>query len=61
MKYSTSSALLKKLSIGRIILIWRNDNTIVPSGGTTFQAGDKLLVLANKENRGIVNQIFKSS
>lgn len=42
----------------RIILIWRNNNSIVPSGGTTFQANDKLLILVNKENRDVVNQIF---
>ena len=42
----------------RIILIWRNNNSIVPSGGTTFNANDKLLILVNKENRDVVNQIF---
>ena len=42
----------------RIILIWRNNNSIVPSGGTTFQGKDKLLVLVNKENIQTVNQIF---
>lgn len=42
----------------RIILIWRDNNSIVPSGGTTFQANDKLLILISKENRDIINQIF---
>lgn len=43
----------------RIILIWRDNNTIVPSGGTTFQANDRLLVLVNKDNRDVVSQLFK--
>lgn len=42
----------------RIILIWRNNNSIIPSGGTTFQANDKLLVLVNEENKNAVNEIF---
>ena len=45
----------------RIILIWRNNNSIVPSGGTTFQGKDKLLVLVNKENIQTVNQIFTNT
>ena len=45
----------------RIILIWRNNNSIIPSGGTTFQANDKLLVLVNEENKNAVNQIFSIS
>lgn len=45
----------------RIILIWRNDNSIVPSGGTSFQANDKLLILVNKENSSIINDIFESA
>ena len=44
----------------RIILIWRNNNSIVPSGGTTFEVNDRLLVLVNKENRDTVNQIFSN-
>jgi cell volume regulation protein A len=33
-----------------IVLISRNDNFVVPSGGTVLQEGDTILVLANKTN-----------
>lgn len=45
----------------RIILIWRDNNSIVPAGGTTFQPDDRILVLVNKENRESVLQIFNNA
>jgi potassium/hydrogen antiporter len=43
-----------------IVLISRNENFIVPSGGTVLQEGDTVLVLVNKNNlptvRGILSQ-----
>ena len=45
----------------RIILIWRNNNSFVPRGGSTFQANDNLLVLVNKENINAVGQIFTNT
>ena len=42
-----------------IVLISRNDNFIVPSGGTVLQEGDTVLVLVNKNNLPTVRSIFK--
>lgn len=41
-----------------IVLISRNDNFIVPSGGTALQEGDTILVLVNKENLPDVRTIL---
>jgi len=38
----------------RVVLIWRNERSIVPSGGTALEEGDALLILVNKNN---INQI----
>ena len=42
-----------------IVPISRNDNFIVPSGGTVLQEGDTVLVLVNKNNLPTVRSIFK--
>ena len=41
-----------------IVLISRNDNFVVPSGGTVLQEGDTVLVLVNKGNLSKVRDIF---
>ncbi len=41
-----------------IVLISRNDNYIVPSGGTVLQESDTVLVLVNKHNLSKVREIF---
>jgi cell volume regulation protein A len=41
-----------------IVLISRNENFIVPSGGTIFQEGDTVLVLVNKNNLSEVRTIL---
>ncbi len=41
-----------------IVLISRNDEYIVPSGGTSLEAGDTLLILVNKQNMPRVREIF---
>lgn len=41
-----------------IVLIVRNDNYLVPSGGTVLEAGDTLLVLVNKNNLNQVRTIL---
>lgn len=41
-----------------IVLISRNDNFIVPSGGTILQESDTVLVLVNKSNLSAVREIF---
>jgi cell volume regulation protein A len=41
-----------------IVLISRNDNFIVPSGGTVLQEGDTILVLVNKNNLSEVRAIL---
>ncbi len=42
-----------------IVLISRNEDFIVPSGGTALQEGDTALVLVNKTNLPIVRSIFE--
>ncbi|MBI4548335.1 MAG: potassium/proton antiporter [Ignavibacteriae bacterium] len=41
-----------------VVLIVRNDNYVVPSGGTVLEAGDTLLVLVNKNNLSQVRVIL---
>jgi cell volume regulation protein A len=41
-----------------VVLISRNDNFVVPSGGTHIEEGDTLLVLVNKQNLPKVREIF---
>mgnify|MGYP005836674193 FL=1 len=41
-----------------IVLISRNDNYIVPSGGTLLQEADTVLVLVNRNNLSKVREIF---
>jgi cell volume regulation protein A len=41
-----------------IVLIGRNDNFIVPSGGTVLQEGDTILVLVNRSNLPEVRSIL---
>ncbi|RPI04801.1 MAG: potassium/proton antiporter [Ignavibacteriae bacterium] len=41
-----------------IVLISRNENFIVPSGGTFLQEGDTVLVLVNKTNLPVVRSIL---
>lgn len=41
-----------------VVLISRNDNFVVPSGGTHIEEGDTLLVLVNKQNLPAVREIF---
>jgi Trk K+ transport system NAD-binding subunit len=42
----------------RIVLIIRNDKNIIPSGGTTLEGGDLLLLLANEKNNESIKGIF---
>jgi cell volume regulation protein A len=42
----------------RIVLIWRNEKSIIPSGGTLLEEGDTVLVLVNKDNISRVKEIF---
>lgn len=42
----------------RIVLIIRNDNNIVPTGGTVLEGGDVLLVLADKAGKELIKDIF---
>jgi cell volume regulation protein A len=41
-----------------IILINRNEEFIVPSGGTVLQEGDQVSALVNKANLPQVSEIF---
>lgn len=41
-----------------IVLITRNEESIVPGGSTTMEEGDAVLVLVNKESLPKVNEIF---
>ncbi|MBI2427187.1 MAG: potassium/proton antiporter [Ignavibacteriales bacterium] len=41
-----------------VVLISRSDNFVVPSGGTSIEDGDTLLVLVNKHNLPAVREIF---
>jgi potassium/hydrogen antiporter len=42
----------------RIILIWRNNQSIIPSGGTVLEAADTLMILVNPDNLDKVRKIF---
>jgi cell volume regulation protein A len=41
-----------------VVLISRDNNFLVPSGGTVLMAGDTVLVLVNKGNLGAVRAIL---
>jgi cell volume regulation protein A len=41
-----------------IVLINRNENYLVPSGATVLEGGDVVLVLVNKQNISVVNEIL---
>jgi len=41
-----------------VVLIGRNDEFVVPSGGTRIEAGDTLLVLINKQNLSLIRSII---
>ncbi len=42
----------------RVVLIWRNEKSIVPSGGTLLEPGDALLILVNKSNIDKIREIL---
>lgn len=42
----------------RIVLIVRNENNIIPSGGTVLEQGDVLSILFNKNNANEIKEIF---
>lgn len=42
----------------RIVLIWRNEKSIIPSGGTVLEPGDTILTLVNKDNIAKVKEIL---
>jgi len=42
----------------RIVLIWRNEKSIIPGGGTILEDGDTLLTLVNKNNISGVKEIL---
>lgn len=42
----------------RIVLIWRDEKSIIPSGGTTLEEGDTVLILVNKDNITRIKEIF---
>lgn len=42
----------------RIVLIIRDDNNIIPGGGTILRDGDMILLLANKQNTDSVKNMF---
>jgi Trk K+ transport system NAD-binding subunit len=42
-------------------LIWRNEKSIVPSGGTSPEAGDALLILVNKKNINKIKEILSEN
>lgn len=41
----------------RIVMIWRNEKSIIPSGGTVIDEGDALLILVHKGNIEKIKQI----
>jgi cell volume regulation protein A len=45
----------------RVVLIWRNERSIVPSGGTLLEPGDALLILVNKNNINKIKEILSES
>jgi potassium/hydrogen antiporter len=44
----------------RIILIWRDNQSIVPNGSTVLESADTLLILVNKNNLDSIRKIFIS-
>jgi cell volume regulation protein A len=42
----------------RVVLIWRNEKSIIPGGSTILEEGDTILVLVNKNNLTRVKEIF---
>ncbi|MDO8550791.1 MAG: potassium/proton antiporter [Ignavibacteria bacterium] len=42
----------------RIVLIWRNEKSVIPGGGTMLEEGDTLLTLVNKNNISRVKEIL---
>lgn len=53
-----SLAELNLPSESLITVVYRDDNYVVPSGSTTLEAGDTILVLVNKENLPEVKKIL---
>ncbi len=43
----------------RIVLIIRDDNNIVPTGGTVLEGGDVILLLTDKQNNDLVKNLLK--
>jgi Trk K+ transport system NAD-binding subunit len=43
-----------------IVLVSRGEEFLVPSGGTVLEAGDKLLVLAEKSELADIRALFKA-
>ena len=46
-------------SDSRIVLIWRNEKSIVPEGGTVLEDSDTLLILVNKQNIEKIKEILQ--
>jgi NhaP-type Na+/H+ and K+/H+ antiporter len=44
----------------RIVVIWRDNQIIVPKGNTILEAADTLLILVNKNNLDSIRKIFSS-
>jgi potassium/hydrogen antiporter len=44
----------------RIVVIWRDNQIIVPKGNTILEAADTLLILINKNNLDSIRKIFSS-
>jgi potassium/hydrogen antiporter len=42
----------------RIVLIWRDNQSIIPTGSTILEAADTLLILVNKNNLDKIRKIF---
>jgi len=42
----------------RIVLIWRNEASIIPSGSTVLEEGDTILILVNQNNMSVVKEIL---
>jgi potassium/hydrogen antiporter len=55
-----SLAELKLPPESLITVIYRDNDYVVPSGSTTLEAGDMILILVNKENMPAVKRIFTS-
>jgi potassium/hydrogen antiporter len=44
----------------RIVLIWRDNQSIIPTGGTILEPADTLLILVNKNNIAGLRKIFNA-